>query len=102
LRASNDHVGDNALPEAADRHLRPIHRHARHASHPWAAVRLTAAAAGARLRQPARAKAALGDFRAAVAGVETISATRRWLHPLADLAGYEPLFDGLRFAGVRE
>lgn len=68
----------------------------------WGAVRLTAAAAEARLGHPARAHAALADFRAAVPGVETISATRRWLHPLADLAGYEPLFDGLRLAGMRE
>ena len=39
-------------------------------------------------------------FNAAVPGVETISAMRKWMNSAADLAGYEPLFDGLRLAGV--
>ena len=64
------------------------------------AVGLTLVAAEARLGHVARAKAALADFNAAVPGVKTISAMKKWMHPAADLAGYEPLFDGLRLAGV--
>ena len=33
-------------------------------------------------------------------GVTTIAAIRKWMHPGAELAGYEPLFEGLRLAGV--
>ena len=64
------------------------------------AVSLTLVAAEGRLRRPSRAKAALADFKAAVPDVDTISAMKRWLHPAADLAVYEPLFAGLRLAGV--
>jgi hypothetical protein len=32
--------------------------------------------------------------------VTTLSAIRKWMHPGADLAGYEPLFEGLKLAGV--
>jgi len=45
-------------------------------------------------------KEALTDFKAAVPGVDTIPAIKKWMHPAADLAGYEPLYDGLRLAGV--
>ena len=65
-------------------------------------VRLTLVAAEARLGRSARAKAALADFNAAVPGVQTISAIKKWMHTAADLAGYEPLFDGLRLAGVAD
>jgi len=64
------------------------------------AVGLTLVAAEARLGRLPRAQAALADFNAAVPGVRTISAMKKWMHPAADLAGYEPLFDGLRLAGV--
>jgi tetratricopeptide (TPR) repeat protein len=64
------------------------------------AVGLTLVAGEARLGRLSRAKAALADFNAAVPDVRTISAIRKWMHPGAELAGYEPLFDGLRQAGV--
>jgi adenylate cyclase len=64
------------------------------------AVSLTLVAAEGRLRRPARAKAALADFKAAVPGVDTISGMKQWMHPSADLADHEPLFAGLRLAGV--
>ena len=66
----------------------------------WGAVQLTLVAAEARLWDLPRAKTALSDFNAAASGVQTISTMKRWMHPAADLAGYEPLFDGLRLAGV--
>ena len=66
------------------------------------AVALTLVAAEARQGQLSRAKAALADFNAAVPGVTTVSAIRKWMHPGADLAGYDPLFEGLRQAGVRD
>jgi hypothetical protein len=64
------------------------------------AVSLTLLAAEGRMGRPARAKAALADFKTAVPGVDTISGMKRWIHPAADLADYEPLFAGLRLAGV--
>jgi hypothetical protein len=66
------------------------------------AVALTLIAAEARLGNLSRAKIALSDFNAAVPGVSTVSAIRKWIHPGAELAGYEPLFEGLRLAGVPE
>lgn len=32
----------------------------------------------------------------------TIGAIKTWMRPTAPLAGYEPLYDGLRMTGVRE
>ena len=64
------------------------------------AVSLTLVAAEGRLGRLPRAKAALADFKAAVPDVDTVSAMKQWMHPAADLAGYEPLFAGLRLAGV--
>jgi tetratricopeptide (TPR) repeat protein len=64
------------------------------------AVGLTLVAAEARLGHLSRAKVALGEFNAAVPSVQTISTIKKWMHPAADLAGYEPLFEGLRLAGV--
>jgi len=66
----------------------------------FGAVSLTLVAAEARLGHLSRAKVALADFNAAVPGARTISAIRKWMHPGAELAGYEPLFEGLRLAGV--
>jgi len=59
-------------------------------------------AAEARLGHLSRAKAALADFNAASPGVQTVSAIKKWMHPGAELAGYQPLFEGLRLAGVPE
>ena len=66
----------------------------------YGAVRLTQVAAEARLGHASRAKVALADFNTAVPGVQTISAIKKWMHPAADLANYDPLFEGLRLAGV--
>jgi len=63
-------------------------------------LNLTLVAAEGRLGRRARAQAALADFKAAVPSVDTISAMKQWMHPAADLADYEPLFAGLRLAGV--
>jgi tetratricopeptide (TPR) repeat protein len=66
------------------------------------AVGLTLAAAEARLGRLPRAKEALSDFNASVPGVDTIPAVKKWMHPAADLSGYEPLYEGLRMAGVTD
>src|SRR5262249_51747379 len=72
-------------------------------SNPWlGTVTLTLAAAEARRGQRAKADNALADFRSAVPGVTTIAEIKAWARPTAPLAGYEPLYDGLRTAGVRE
>jgi len=63
-------------------------------------VQLTLAAAEARLGHADRAKAALADFWARVPNAKTIAAMRAWMRPNADLTDFEPLFDGLRIAGV--
>jgi len=65
-------------------------------------VVLTLAAAEARIGRSGTAKVALADFNAAVPGVDTIPAVKKWMHPAADLAGYEPLYEGLRLAGVAD
>jgi hypothetical protein len=65
-------------------------------------VRLTLAAAAAHLGDIARAKAAIADFNASVPGVTTISEIKKWMSPTADLYGSEPLFAGLRLAGVKD
>jgi len=66
----------------------------------FGAVRLTQVAAEARLGHAPRAKVALADFNTAVPGVQTISAIKKWMHPATNLADYDPLFEGLRLAGV--
>jgi adenylate cyclase len=72
-------------------------------SNPWSGtVLLTLAAAEARRGQRAKADKAIADFRSAVPGVDTIAAIKAWMRPVAHLAGYEPLYDGLRLAGVRQ
>jgi adenylate cyclase len=72
-------------------------------SNPWSGtVLLTLSAAEARRGQRARAEKALADFRRAVPGVTTIAEIKAWMRPAANLAGYEPLYDGLRLAGVRQ
>ena len=64
------------------------------------AIRLTLIASEARLGHNDRAKAALSDFTTTLPNVKTIADVKRWLHPSADLADFEPLFEGLRLAGV--
>jgi len=63
-------------------------------------IRLTLAASEAKLGHPDRAAAALADFQRSVPEARTRAAIRKWMNPLADLYGFEPLFDGLRLAGV--
>ena len=63
-------------------------------------VTLTWAAAEARLGHTERAKSALATFHEAVPTATTVSAIRAWMHPTAYLAGYPPLLDALRLAGV--
>jgi len=65
-------------------------------------VVLTLAAAEAQLGHNDRAKTALADFHAALPQVATIADIKKWIYPTADLYGYEPLFDGLRLAGVKD
>ena len=65
-------------------------------------VVLTLAAAQAKVGRTGSATVALTDFNAAVPGVDTIPEIKKWMHPAADLAGYEPLYEGLRLAGVPE
>jgi tetratricopeptide (TPR) repeat protein len=63
-------------------------------------IQLTRIAAEARLGHTARAKIAIDDFRANLPNITTIADIKRWLHPSADLADFEPLYDGLRLAGI--
>jgi class 3 adenylate cyclase/tetratricopeptide (TPR) repeat protein len=72
-------------------------------SNPWSGtVQLTLIAAEARRGQRARANKALAEFRSAVPGVTTIGDIKAWMRPVAHLSGYEPLYEGLRMAGVSE
>ena len=63
-------------------------------------VRLTLIASEARLGHGDKAKQALGDFTTTLPGVTTLTAMKKWIHPSADLADFEPLYDGLRLAGI--
>lgn len=65
-------------------------------------VRLTLAAAEARLGHLEGARAVLQDFYALVPGVRTLSAMQAWMYQTADLKGFQPLFDGLKLAGVSQ
>ena len=66
------------------------------------AVQLTLIAAAGHLKDEAVAKAAISDLGAAVPGLDSIAAIRKWLYPHADLYGFEPLFEGLKLAGVHD
>lgn len=68
----------------------------------FGAVRLTLIAAAAQLHDTSTATSALADLRESVPQLTTISSIRKWMHPQADLYGYEPLFDGLRLAGLHD
>jgi TolB-like protein len=63
-------------------------------------IQLTRIASEARLGHGDRTKIALDDFTATLPNVKTISDIKKWLHPSADLADFEPLYEGLRLAGV--
>ncbi|HEY2678675.1 MAG TPA: TIR domain-containing protein [Steroidobacteraceae bacterium] len=63
-------------------------------------IRLTLIASEARLGHDERAKAAWTDFTTTLPEVKSISAIKKWMHPSADLADFEPLYEGLRLAGV--
>lgn len=63
-------------------------------------IQLTRIAAEAFLGHGARAKTALDDFRTTLPNLKTIADIKKWLHPSADLADFEPLYEGLRLAGV--
>jgi len=52
------------------------------------------------LHDQATAKSALADLEAATPGLTSVTAVRNWIHPQANLHGYEPLFDGPRLAGL--
>lgn len=65
-------------------------------------VRLTLAAAEGHLGNSDRARGALADFNASVPSVTTIGDIKKWMHPTADLYGFEPLYAGLRLAGVKD
>jgi tetratricopeptide (TPR) repeat protein len=66
------------------------------------AVQLTLIAAAGRLHDEATAKSAIDDLKASVPGLDSIAAIRKWLYPHADLYGYEPLFEGLKLAGLND
>ena len=66
------------------------------------AVTLTWVAAEARLGHRSRAANALASFQEAVPNVASVAAIKAWMHPTAYLAGYDPLFEGLRLAGVKD
>jgi predicted Zn-dependent protease len=63
-------------------------------------IQLTRIAAEARLGHAARAKIAIDDFKANLPNINTISDIKKWLHPSADLADSEALYEGLRLAGI--
>ncbi|MGH8138180.1 MAG: hypothetical protein ACREVV_08310 [Steroidobacteraceae bacterium] len=65
-------------------------------------VRLTLAAAEARLGHADRARRALEDFNAAVPAVRSITAIRKWIYRTDALADFEPFYAGLKLAGVPE
>jgi TolB-like protein len=63
-------------------------------------IRLTLIASEARLGHLAKAKATWTDFTTNLPQVTTISAIKSWMHPSADLADSDSLYEGLRMAGV--
>jgi tetratricopeptide (TPR) repeat protein len=68
----------------------------------FGAVRLTLIAAAAHLHDSSAAAAGISDLQGSVPTLTTLSSIRKWIHPHADLYGYEPLFDGLRLAGLHD
>jgi tetratricopeptide (TPR) repeat protein len=66
----------------------------------FGAVRLTLAAAEARIGHADRARHALEDFYAAAPSVHSITALRKWIYPTDPLANFEPFYTGLKLAGM--
>jgi tetratricopeptide (TPR) repeat protein len=66
------------------------------------AIRLTLLAAAGQLHDQATAKAALADLKTDLPALTSVAAVRDWMSPLADLKGYEPLFEGLKLAGLHD
>jgi tetratricopeptide (TPR) repeat protein len=66
------------------------------------AVRLTLIAAAAQLHDSSAARAAIADLQASDPTLTSLSSIRKWMNPQANLYGYEPLFDGLRLAGLHD
>jgi len=65
-------------------------------------TRLTLIASEAYLGHADKAKEALGDLTAALPNLTTLAAIRKWVHPSADLADSDALYEGLRLAGVKD
>jgi hypothetical protein len=65
-------------------------------------VRLTIAAAEARLGHADRARRALEDLNAAVPAVRSVTALRKWIYPTDALADFEPFYAGVKLAGMPE
>ena len=65
-------------------------------------VRLTLAAAEARLGHADRARRAVEDFNVAVPAARTITAIRKWIYRTDALAEFDPFYAGLKLAGVPE
>ncbi len=65
-------------------------------------IRLTLLAAAGQLHDQSTARAALADLQTDLPALTSGAAVRAWMSPLADLNGYEPLFEGLRLAGLHD
>jgi hypothetical protein len=65
-------------------------------------VRLLQISAEAQLGHADRARAALADFTMLLPELKSLAAIRKWVHPSADLADFEPLYAGLAKAGVKD
>jgi tetratricopeptide (TPR) repeat protein len=68
----------------------------------FGAVRLTLIAAAAQVHDASVVAAGISDLNESVSGLTSLIHVRQWMHPQADLYGYEPLFDGLRLAGLHD
>lgn len=63
-------------------------------------VRLTLIAAAAHLHDDTAKNAALSDLAISVPELTSLGAIRKWMSPQSYLSGYEPLFEGLKLAGL--
>ncbi len=66
------------------------------------AIRVTLIAAAGQQRDLATAKTALADLQSDVPSLTSLTPIRQWISPLAQPHGYEPLFQGLRLAGLKD
>ena len=65
-------------------------------------VRLTLIAAAAQLHDDTTKKIALSDLAISVPELTSLGAIRKWMNPQSTLYGYEPLFEGLKLAGLHD